>query len=152
MVTKKGPSAPSELPVDQGLLDDVERQELTKQAQGAIDEGRKQKARDAFFDAELDRLRRGHIPEDQYVRVTIDAAPYVPFFMLDGVQYFPGYVYEVTRKQAVVLYEQMQRSFQHQDEIDGRSRFSPYRREQGMKIGHAQAGTTTRGASGGVIA
>ena len=152
MATKKGPGAPTSLPTDPTLLDDIERQALTKSAEDAIGESRKQQARDAFFDQELDRLRRGHIPDQQYIHVTIDGAPYIPFYMIDGVQYYPGYTYEVTRQQATVLYEQMQRSWQHQDEIDGRSKFSPYQPLQRLRIGARDAGTSTRAASGGLIA
>ncbi|HXO11934.1 MAG TPA: hypothetical protein VN871_06185 [Mycobacterium sp.] len=145
---KKGP-LPGELPADPSLLSDVERQELTKSAQKAVDEDRKQTASDEFFKKEQDRLRRRHIPAEEYVNIVIDSAPYVPNFMIDGEQFFNGYEYRVTRAQAAVLCEQMQRSWQHQDEVDGRSRFAPYRRAQGMHIGEMHAGTATRGLGPG---
>jgi hypothetical protein len=145
---KKGPQ-PQEFAVDPSLLSDVEKQELTKSAQKAVDEDRKQVASDEFFKKEQDRLRRRHIPAEEYVNIVIDSAPYVPHFMLDGVQFFNGFEYKVTRAQAAVLTEQMQRSWMHQDEIDGRSRFSPYRRSQGMRIGETHAGTVTQGLGPG---
>lgn len=142
----------TELPVDYSVLSKTEREALTQTAQQSVDEAVKQKASDAYFAKETERLRRKHIPSEQYVRIVIDSAPYVPYFMLDGVQFFNGYEYQVVRSQAAVLTEQMQRSWQHQDEVDGRSRFAPYRRAQGMKIGLQDAGTSTPGtAPGGAI-
>jgi hypothetical protein len=149
---EKGPQRPTTTPVDHKVLSADRRAQLTKQAEEDLAAEREQQAGDDWYDKELERLRRGYIPSAQYVRITIDAAPYVQFFMLDGVQYYPGYPYEVTRDQAAVLNEQCQRSWQHQDQIDGRDRYQPYRREQGMKIGVAQMGTTTRGfATGATI-
>jgi hypothetical protein len=152
MATKKGPRGPVDLPADPSILSDVEREELTKSAAKAVAEDVKQAASDEFFKQETTRLRRKHVPAEEYVNIVIDSAPYVPFFMLDGVQFFNGYEYQVTRSQSAVLTEQMQRSWQHQDEIDGRSRFAPYRRAQGMRIGETHAGTVTRGlGDGGTI-
>jgi hypothetical protein len=146
---KKGPPGPGKIKTDLALLSDVEREELTKQAESALNDERKQQASTEFFDKELERLRRSHIPDEQYINVTIDAAPYIPFFMIDGMQFYCGYTYEVTRKQAAVLEEQMQRSWLHQNEIDGRSRFTSYRRERADQIGRAQEGTSTRGFAPG---
>jgi hypothetical protein len=151
MTTKKGPQ-PADLPVDASLLSAVEREELTKSAQKAVDEDRKQQASDAFFKEEQDRLRRRHSPVEEYVNIVIDSAAYVSQFVLDGQAFYCGYEYRVTRGQAAVLCEQMQRSWHHQDEIDGRSRFAPYRRAASPTIGARHAGTVTRGLGpGGVI-
>lgn len=151
MSTKKGPQ-PADLPVDPKLLSQVEREELTKSAQKAVDEDRKQQASDAFFKQEQDRLRRKHSPAEEYVNIVIDSAPYVPCFMIDGQQFYCGYEYCVTRGQAAVLTEQMQRSWHHQDEIDGRSRFAPYRRAAEPTIGARHARTVTQGLGpGGIV-
>src|SRR6202000_1227399 len=99
---------PVDLPTDPSLLTDVERQELTKSAQKAVDEDRKQAASDEFYRQEQDRLRRRHIPAEEYVNIVIDSAPYVPFFMIDGNQFFNGFEYKVTRSQAAVLCGRMQ--------------------------------------------
>jgi hypothetical protein len=146
---KKGPSF-SKAKTDFALLTVEDREELIKQAEQALLDERKQQASTEFFDKELERLRRTHIPDEQYIHITIDAAPYVPYFMIDGTRYYCGYTYEVTRKQAAVLDEQMQRSWLHQNEIDGRSRFTSYRRERADTIGRAQEGTSTRGFAPGV--
>jgi hypothetical protein len=150
MATKKGPLG-YELPADIGKLSKVEREEITKSAKEALDEALKQKARDAHFDQETERLRRAFTPDEQYVNIVIDSAPYVPYFRLDGAPFYNGYEYVVTRSQACVLIEQMQRSWTHQNEIDGRSRFAHYRRQQEMSINPAHEGSPTRGAAGATV-
>lgn len=148
----KGPRGPVDLPVDQSLLSKEDKAALRKEAQSAVLAERKQKARDAAFDAAVDAERRALVPEEQYVNIVIDGAPYVPFFMIDGEKFFTGYEYQVTRSQAAVLCEQMQRSWYHQNEIQGQSKFSSYRRPLDTTIGRAHAGTVTPGfAPGGAI-
>lgn len=138
----------TKLPVKPALLSKEDREELTKQAQKSVAEEMTQDARDAYFAEQVAAARRAEIPADQMVQVTIDTAPYVPFIMLDMVQFYNGYTYEVPRKQACVLWEQMQRSWHHQDEIDGRRRSEQYRRPQDRRIGPQHAGTITRGSNG----
>lgn len=151
MASKRGPGN-TPLPTKMSLLSKEDKAALSKSAAASLTDEMKQQARDEFFEKELARLRREQVPADQIVPVTINAAPYVPNIMLDGVQYFHGYTYEVALKTAIVLYEQMQRSWNHQDEIDGRKRFDPYRRPQNMRIGAGDIGTATQGANGVVVA
>lgn len=132
-MSKKGPENVS-MDVDPTLLSDQDKADLRKTVAVEMAEDRKQFARDAFIEEERRRQRRKHTPSEQYVRIVIDAAPYVKNFMIDGEMFFTGYEYRVRRSVAAVLNEQMQRSFMHQDEIDGRSKFAPYRRAQGMFI------------------
>jgi hypothetical protein len=151
MAAKKGPPNinDAEMPVEMELLSADQKKAIRDEAHRALLAEMEQDARDKFYADELKKLRREKLPAERYITITIDSAPYVPYFMIDGVRFYNGYVYEVPVKQAAVLSEQMQRSWLHQDEIDGRSKFAPYRREQGMKIGLAQAGTTTRGFAAG---
>lgn len=137
------------LPVDLSLLTDKEREELSAEARRSILADMQQDARDKYFALELAKLRRDKLPADQYVRITIESAQYVPFFMLDGHQYFNGYQYDVPRKVAAVLMEQMQRSWQHQEEINGRSKYNQYRRPRDVHVGPSMAGTPTRGFASG---
>ena len=139
------------VPVDQSLLTDVDREELTKQARASVLETLTQEARDQFFAEQKEKARREKIPEDQHVHVTIDMAPFLRHIMIDGTQYFHGYTYEVPWKRAAVLYEQMQRSWHHQDEIEGRGRSEAYRQHGKNVIGPRHAGQPTRSPSGGTI-
>lgn len=141
---KKGPHR-QEMPISLELLSAEEKAALTAEAEAAIADQRKAKASTEFFDKELERLRREHTPTARMVNIVIDSAPYVPFFMIDGQQFLNGYEYIVPYYQALVLQEQIQRSWQHQNEIDGRSRHASLRRETNMTIGARHAGTPTRG-------
>lgn len=125
-----------------------DRAALTKQAKASVNEELTQQSRDAFYAEELARLRREQVPDDQIVRLTMDFAPYITFAMIDGVQFFHGYTYEVPHKQAIVLMEQMHRSWVHQDEIDGRSKSNAYRRPFNTTLGPQHAGQPTAGANG----
>jgi len=135
---------------DFSLLAPEDMEALRKEARASILEEMKQAARDKFFENEREKLRREKVPADTLVDIEINSAPYVPYFMLDGKSFYNGYTYKIPSKVAAVLYEQMQRSWRHQDEIDGRSRVENLARN--IRIGLRDAGTVTRGfAPGSVI-
>lgn len=136
------------MPVRKDLLSKDDRETLDSEAQKSVAAELAQDARDAYFAEALAKARRAHVPSDELLNVTIDVAPYVPFIMLDGVQFFHGYTYQVANRVRMVLMEQMQRSWLHQDEIDGRSRFNLYRRPQNVTIGPHNQGQPTVGANG----
>lgn len=152
MADKKEPKGPKNgvLPVDLNLLTEEEKEALTAEARQMILKDMKQDARDKYFDREVAKLRREHIPSDQFMRLTISSAEYVPYFMLDGDRYYNGYTYDVPQRVAAVLMEQMQRSWQHQEEINGRSRSNAYRQASNQRIGPQHAGSTTHGFAGRV--
>lgn len=148
----KKPTGPAKMPLNHDLLSEEDRLALSAEAAKSVLAEMTQDARDAYFASEMARLRREQIPADQLGLLTIDTAPFVAHLMIDGVQFFQGYTYEVPHKQRVVLLEQMQRSWHHQDEIDGRSRFNAYRRPQNHVLSPNDAGTVTRGVNGVVAA
>lgn len=148
----KKPTSKRPIPVNLELLSKEDRAALTEQARASVLETMSQDARDDFFQSEMERLRREQVPDEQIVSVTMDMAPYLPHIMIDQVQYFHGYIYDVPVTRARVLYEQMQRSWHHQDEIDGRGRTEAYRRPTNRTLGPSHAGTPTRGANGVVTA
>ena len=150
MAAKKGPPE-RRVPVKLELLSPEEIAAIKKEARASLLEEMKQDARDEYFSKELKKLRREQIPAEQIVSVSLDLAPFLPHVALDGLMFFHGYTYDVPRSQAIVLYEQMQRSWMHQDEIEGRSRFNSYRRPQQLRIGPNDMGKTTMGANGPVV-
>jgi hypothetical protein len=151
-VAVKKPEERKKLPVRFDLLTAEEKAALREEAKKSLLAEQSQDARDAYFAKEMAQLRRAEVPADQIVPVMIDAAPFISNIMIDGIQFFHGYTYDVPVKQAQVLYEQMQRSWHHQDEIDGRSRLEAYRRPNNTVLGPQHAGTPTRGANGVVVA
>jgi hypothetical protein len=75
------------------------------------------------------------------VDVHIDLAPYAPDIRLDGQRYEHGRTYRVPRKVYAVLAEIMQRSWQHQEGLNGKNE-RPYRRtlvERGITANNYQA-------------
>lgn len=143
---------PRKIPVNKNLLTAEDRAALQVEARKSVLEEMTQDARDEFFKEAMDAARRENVPAEQYRHVMIDVAPFVPFIMIDGIQYFHGYGYDVEQRRALVLYEQMQRSWQHQDQIDGRAKHDSYRRPVNAVLGPGHAGTATRGANGPVVA
>lgn len=139
---------PSKMPVDPSLLSEEDRLAITREAEASIAAELAQDARDAYFAKELAKLRRKRIPSERFVEVRIDLAPFMPHLLIDNDQYFHDFSYSVETSRAAVLYEQMQRSWAHQDEIDGRSRFNAYQRPQNRVLGPGHANTPTRGANG----
>lgn len=146
---RKGPGT-GKAPANHKLLTPEEMKELKATAAQTVLDELTQEARDDYFKQAVAEARRAATPRDQIVPVTIDIAPFVPYIAIDGVQYFHGYSYQVPRSRAAVLYEQMQRSWLHQDEIDGRSRFNAYRKPQNTVLGPRNIGQTTQGANGTV--
>jgi len=148
----KKPEVRRKIPVRKDLLTVEDREALKAEARKSVLAEMEQDARDAFFQEALREARQAHVPDEQMLHVTVDLAPFLPYVMLDEVQYFHGYSYDVPRSRAVVLYEQMQRSWQHEDETHGRSRFSPGRRPRSIVLGPRDAGTVTRGVNGPIVA
>lgn len=144
----KKPSGPRKIPVDTSILSDEDKQAIAKEAAASISDEIAQDARDAYFAEQLRLLRRKHIPSERQVQVRIDLAPFMPHLLIDNDQYFHDFTYDVDASRAAVLYEQMQRSWAHQDEIDGRSRYAAYQRPQNRVLGPGHANTPTRGANG----
>jgi hypothetical protein len=147
---KKG-QLPIDIPADLNLLDEEDRRKLTAEAKAMILKEMQQDARDKYFEQETKRLRREHVPSQQFIRITINSAEYVPCFMLDGDRYYNGYTYDVPRNVAAVLMEQMQRSWQHQEEINGRSRYNAYRLPLNRTIGLQHQGVVTPGFAGSSV-
>jgi hypothetical protein len=140
------------IPVDKSLLNEDEMLELKKQARASVLAEMEQDARDAYFQEQVALARQANTPNERLVSVTMELAPFLPNIMIDGVMYFHEYTYDVPFSRAKVLYEQMQRSWQHQDEIDGRSRFNAYRRPANVRLGPQHASVPTRGANGTITA
>ncbi len=136
-------------PVQMKLLSEEDKASLREQARKSLLAEMEQDARDEYFKTSMEELRRDQTPEDRFVQVQMDLAPFASKLTIDGNHFWHGCTYTVPTKQAAVLYEQMQRGWMHQDEIDGRSRFNAYRKPQNVRLGPHSA-TPTVGANGTV--
>jgi hypothetical protein len=117
------PAVPAEY---EGILDPEDMAEIRREAEERVRAAQRKAARAELLkkaEQELAReareaQKRGAARGD-LVDVTIDLAPYAATIKLDGEEFYHGVQYRVGRKVAAVLYEQMQRSWQHQDSISG---------------------------------
>jgi len=144
----KIPKLTRKIPVKMELLSKEDRASLQEEARRSVLEEMTQDARDAYFAEQIAKIRREHVPTERLIHLSVDIAPFLPYIMIDGVQYFHGYSYDVEQSRAIVMFEQMQRSWQHQDEIEGRNRSNAYRHVRNPRIGHGHIGVPTRGANG----
>ncbi len=139
----------TKVPVDTGVLTAEQKKALREEARALHAKDMEQAARDAYFAQMLKEAQREDTPADQIVYVTMDLAPFINRVLIDNVEYFHGFIYEVPMRLYKVLVEQMQRSWLHQDEIDGRSRAEAQRRPRATQIGPQHAGTSTPGFAPG---
>lgn len=131
--------------IGEELLTEQEISELS----GEIDEEVKAERKEAARKALKEKMRReAKIREglsEAQERVTIDLAPYADRLLIDNRAYLQGQTYTVPTSRAAVLREQMQRTWGHQAEIDGKSE-NFYRRTRGQRVipaGDGAAVTTT---------
>ena len=105
----KVPKGPQDerVPVDPTLLGAEDISAIEKSARKSFLAEMKQDARDALFAKEMAKLRQERIPNERMATIQVDAAPYVPFFMIDGIRFYHGYRYKVRVSQALVLMEQI---------------------------------------------
>lgn len=119
---------------DEPLVTDDEIAAARAEAQRRVREAEKAAALARIIEEEEYRLKReqgqrtGVVDKDEQVSIHIDLAEFSDKIMLNGVQYWHGYTYEVPRHVADTLREIMQRTHRHQMEIDGKSLDEMYRR------------------------
>ena len=86
----------------------------------------KKRRRDAREKFELEKAireeERSYNHLEQLEDVTIDLAQYAPFISIDGVMYFHGLTYTVPYSVARTMADISARTWEHQNEIDGRRR------------------------------
>jgi len=142
MSRKETPIDRTKLPLNLQILTDEELQELRQEARKTVVAELSKQARDEYFAKALAEARQASIAEEELIHVQIDVAPWCPGATIDGIQYFHGYTYPVKKSVACVLFEQMWRTWEHQDELDGRGRSEAYRRPRNLSIGPRHLGVS----------
>lgn len=104
------------------LLTADEKQVIRDKAREEVARRRKERAEEAYLKAAIKEEERAFDPVEQWEDVIIDLAPYAAFIALDGVQYFHGLTYTVTRGQAATIADVCARTWEHQREIKGERR------------------------------
>lgn len=96
-------------------------------ARKKVEAERKKVASQAVENAETARLKveegltTGHGPRDEMVSLVVDLPAFAPSMVVNMVPYWHGHTYTVPRHVADSLREQMNRAWQHEDEVHGRS-------------------------------
>jgi hypothetical protein len=135
MSKKDNPFDRTSLPFNLQILTDEELQELRAEARTTVLAELSKAARDEYLQKMIKEARSDHIADEEVLHVQIEVAPWSPGMMIDGTQYFHGYTYQVKKSLACVLFEQMWRTWEHQDQLDGRKRAESYRRPRNVMLG-----------------
>jgi len=112
--------APSPLDNDRDLLtqDEIDKLQVEVDAEAAAE--LREQAKKSVKEKLRAEARRKKGLEEQQVEVHIDLAPFCDRLLIDNVAYLQGITYTVRASLAAVLLEQMQRTWTHQSEIDGK--------------------------------
>ena len=104
------------------LLTDEEKEQTRKRAAEHVLEARKKKATDEYFTAVVKEEEREYEPTEQIEDFYVELPDYAPYIMINSVQYYHGLVYEVPYSKARSMADLQWSAWQHQNEIDGKSR------------------------------
>lgn len=116
------------------LVSDERIVELRAKAKAKVDKERQAKAEAQLLEQfELEERRAGGV-EEPLETLTIDLAEYCGDIRIDGVVYFQGQTYTVPRSRADVMREMMQKTWQHQAHVDGKSE-NFYRKSRQQHVG-----------------
>lgn len=124
---------------DHPSLSEDEVAAIRKKARAKLNADKKKDEETRLFEAELRRLKmeEGLVvggAMDDMVDITIDLAEFATCLTLDSVAFHHGRTYTVPRHRADTLREMMYRGWEHQNEIDGKSRKSFYAKNRMAKF------------------
>jgi len=138
--TKKPIAEPTDL--DRSLLTQADLDALEAEVQLEAEEEAREEARKRVKEKMRADARRKKGLEEAQEEVHIDLAPYCDRLLIDNVAYLQGITYTVRTSLAAVLREQMQRTWNHQAEIDGKP--ATYNRHRNTRFS-AATGVVTNG-------
>lgn len=111
------------------LLTEEDKVQIREKAKKHVAEKRRDKAESEYLARAIKEEEREHTPADQLVDITVELAPFVAsarfnaaFLSLDGVRFFHGVTYSVSRKVADTMQDIMARGWEHEREIHGERR------------------------------
>lgn len=127
---------------------DLDRELLTQADLDALEAEVKLEAEEEARSAARERVkakmradaRRRKGLEEAQEDITIDLAPFADRLLIDNVAYLQGITYTVRASLATVLREQMQRTWGHQAEIDGKP--ATYNRHRNTRFSMATGAVT----------
>lgn len=111
-----------------GLLTKAEIDAIRAEARDHVTAELKKSARTKLKDKFIQEERAKNDPKQEMVQVRLDLAEYTEGLLVDGVRYYHNGLYTIPRAKYDVFLEQMYRSHEHQNQIDGKSRADLARR------------------------
>lgn len=108
--------------VNADLLSDEQKQKLRERARKHVTAKRVETAEDEYFRAAVHEEELVDKPMEQLEYIQLDLAGHSNKIMLDGVQFFHGQIYEVTKSVADTMREIVARGWNHEREIGGANR------------------------------
>lgn len=133
MAEKKKGLFAQEQPVDPAILSEDEREAVALEVREEIDAEARAAAKEALRDKIKTEARKSKGLQEPDDEVTVDLAPYCDRILIDNRAYLQGQTYTVPVSRAQVMREAMQRTWNHQAEIDGKSE-NFYRRTRGARV------------------
>ena len=104
------------------LLSEEDKKLTRERAVAHVLESRKKKATDEYFSAVVREEEREFEPTEVIEDFYVELPEYTPFIKINNVAYFHGLVYEVPYSKARAMADIQWAAWQHQNEIDGKSR------------------------------
>lgn len=104
------------------LLSAADKEQILERAKKHVTDQRKADAEEKFLKKAIRDEERRHNPTEQFEDVILDLPPFQAYIALDGVMYFHGLRYTVSYSVARVMDDIASRGWEHQNEIDGRTR------------------------------
>ena len=129
------------------LLSDEDKEAARKRAQEHVAKTRKEKAIDAYFEAAVREEQREYEPTEVIEDFTVELPEYVFMIKINNVGYYHGVTYEVPYSQARAMADIQWSAWQHQNEIDGKSRHGDLARRPrhiNLSPGNPNGVTTTQ--------
>ena len=144
MATGKPIGRPRKIDADMTLLSSEDKARLRSKAQQDVEKERKDAAEKAFLAQALDEERREKGVDEELVTFTLDLAEFSDRIVLDSVHFMHGQTYTVPRSKYDSMREIAFRTWQHQLEIDGKSKkmMRPQNRELSPSNPHGVVNTS----------
>lgn len=130
-------------------LTQQEKDAIYKRAEEHVLKEIKTREEERFFDHAKRRAHQKLLPDQEQQDVLIDLPGHAAHILIDGVQYLHGFTYRMQKVQAETVRENMQRAWNHEDDVGGANRSfyhqpSGRTRPRGITLTRAHSGMAAK--------